>query len=62
MIKTEIYADASGRKYVRTYSDRGMLIKRGSVRYSVGVDPYPYRGKPYEETNTPIPPEDAYGN
>ncbi len=40
---------------VRTYSDRGMMIRQGGtgIEYSEAVDPVD-SGRTYEETETPI--------
>ena len=40
----------------RTYSDKGMMIERGGVRYSEAIDPA-YLERKYTETNVPIEKE-----
>jgi len=57
MIKTE-NVTISGKTFIRTYSDRGMLIHGGSPEsdYSEALDPADL-GRTYTETDTPIEDE-----
>lgn len=61
MIKTETIT-ISGKTFIRTYSDAGMMIHGGSPEgdYSEAIDPAEL-GRTYTETNIPIDsdPEDA---
>ena len=52
MIKTEKF-NISGKDYVRTYSDAGMMIEREGARYSEAIDPVG-SGRVYTETDIPI--------
>lgn len=56
MIKTE-QLQIHGKAFVRTYSDRGMMIEREGLVYSEAVDPTEL-GRTYTETDTPVPKED----
>ena len=38
MIKTE-QLDINGKEFVRTYSDRGLMVERDGVLYEEAVDP-----------------------
>lgn len=58
MIKTEYFMTREdGVVLNRTYSDIGMMVKRGGVRYSEAVDPAEL-GRTYIETDEPIPAEE----
>ena len=52
MIVTENQT-VNGQAFVRTYSDKGMMIERDGVRYSEAVDPADL-GRTYTETDEPI--------
>ncbi len=54
MIKTETVT-INGRQFIRTWSDRGMMIHGGSPEgdYSEATDPAEL-GRTYTETNIPI--------
>ena len=52
MIVTETY-DIKGKPFVRTYSDKGMLIERDGVQYAEALDPAEL-GREYIETDIPI--------
>ena len=56
MIKTE-QLQINGKAFVRTYSDRGMMIEREGLVYSEAVDPAEL-GRTYTETDTPVSKED----
>lgn len=56
MIKTE-QLQINGKAFVRTYSDRGMMIEREGLVYSEAIDPIG-SGRTYTETETPVPKED----
>ena len=56
MIKTE-QLQINGKAFVRTYSDRGMMIEREGLVYSEAVDPAELN-RTYNETDTPVPKED----
>lgn len=43
----------NGRAFVKTYSDKGMLVERDGVRYSEAIDPAEF-GRVYTETDEPI--------
>lgn len=43
----------NGRAFVKTYSDKGMMVEREGVRYSEAVDPAEF-GRVYTETDEPI--------
>lgn len=54
MIITEHFTTRSdGVELIRTYSDAGMMIERGGVRYSEAVDPI-HMGRVYTETTERI--------
>ena len=57
MIKTETVT-INGRQFIRTWSDRGMMIHGGSPEadYSEALDPAEL-GRTYTETDTPIEEE-----
>ena len=58
MIQTEKLT-INGKPFVRTYSDRGMMIHGGSPEadYSEAIDPEELR-RTYTETNIPIEADD----
>ena len=56
MIKTE-QLQIHGKAFVRTYSDKGMMIEREGLVYSEAVDPAEL-GRAYTETEIPVPKED----
>lgn len=58
MIQTEKLT-ISGKTFIRTYSDRGMMIHGGMPEgdYSEAIDPEEL-GRTYTETNIPIEGED----
>lgn len=43
----------SGKEYIRTWSDTGMMIERDGVLYEEAVDPAD-SGRTYTETDVPI--------
>lgn len=43
----------NGRDFVKTYSDKGMMVEREGVRYSEAIDPAEF-GRVYTETDEPI--------
>jgi hypothetical protein len=57
MIKTETLT-IGGKQFIRTYSDKGMMIHGGSPEadYSEALDPAEL-GRTYTETTTPIEDE-----
>jgi hypothetical protein len=46
----------NGRDFVKTYSDKGMMVERDGVRYSEAIDPAEF-GRGYTETDEPIEKE-----
>ena len=46
----------NGREFIRTYSDKGMMVEREGVQYSEAVDPAQF-GREYTETDVPIETE-----
>lgn len=56
MIKTE-QLQINGKAFVRTCSDKGMMIEREGLVYSEAVDPAKLR-RTYTETDIPVPKED----
>ena len=56
MIKTE-QLQINGKAFVRTYSDKGMMIEREGLVYSEAMDPAEL-DRTYNETDTPVPTED----
>ena len=58
MIVTESF-ELNGRQFVRTYSDRGMMIHGGVPEgdYSEACDPEEF-GRTYTETDIPIEPDE----
>ncbi len=57
MIITEKLA-IGGRAFVKTYSDKGMMVERDGVRYSEAIDPAEF-GRVYTETDEPIEVEEG---
>lgn len=59
MIVTETF-EINGRQFVRTYSDRGMMIHGGVPEsdYSEACDPASF-GRTYTETDIPIDGDDT---
>ena len=59
MIKTETIT-ISGKAFIRTYSDRGMMIHGGSPEadYTEALDPAEL-GRTYTETDIPIESEES---
>ena len=51
MIKTELLT-INERLFVKTYSDKGMMIQRDGVRYDEAIDPAG-SGRTYTESDTP---------
>lgn len=47
----------NGRAFVKTYSDKGMMVERDGVRYSEAIDPAEF-GREYTETDEPIEAEE----
>ena len=47
----------NGREFIKTYSDKGMMVEREGVQYSEAVDPAQF-GREYTETDVPIETED----
>lgn len=45
----------NGTEFVKTYSDKGMMVERDGVRYSEAIDPKQF-GRTYSETDEPIDP------
>ena len=56
MIKTE-QIQINGTEFVKTYSDKNMMIERDGAVYSEAIDPLG-SGRAYTETDTPVPKED----
>lgn len=56
MIKTE-QITINGTEFVKTYSDKNMMIERDGAVYSEAIDPIG-SGRTYTETDTPVPKED----
>lgn len=57
MLKTETVT-YNGTEYIRTWSDKGVMIERDGAMYEEAVDPVD-SGRTYTETDTPIPEKDA---
>ena len=55
MIKTKTVR-INGKKYIRTYSNNGMMIERDGVLYEEAIDPID-SARVYVCTDQPIPPE-----
>lgn len=46
------------KKFIRNYSDKGMMIERDNVQYSEAIDPIEYADERiYTETDIPIESE-----
>ena len=43
------------RDFIKTYSDKGMMVEREGVRYAEAIDPAEF-GREYVETDEPIEP------
>lgn len=43
----------NGRDFVKTYSDKGMMVERDGAIYSEAIDPAEF-GREYTETDKPI--------
>ena len=56
MIKTE-QIQINGTEFVKTYSDKNMMIERDGAVYSEAIDPIG-SGRTYTETDMPVPKED----
>ena len=56
MIKTE-QITINGTEFVKTYSDKNMMVARDGAVYSEAIDPLG-SGRTYSETDTPVPKED----
>ena len=52
MIVTESI-QVNGRKLVKTYTDRNVMIERDGVRYDAAIDPAG-SGRTYTETDEPV--------
>ena len=52
MIKTENLT-INGKAFIKTYSDKGMMVERDGVRYSEAIDPAEF-GRQYTETDEPV--------
>lgn len=54
MIQSEYYMTRpDGVELTRTYSDVGMMIERGGIRYAEAIDPT-HLGRVYTETDEPV--------
>lgn len=60
MLKTETL-NISGKPFVRTWSDEGMMIERDGKRYEEAIDPIE-SGRTYTETEQEIPDREAEEN
>lgn len=50
----------NNKQFIKTYSDKGMMIERDNVQYSEAIDPIEYaEERVYTETDTPIENENA---
>ena len=47
--------DIKGTAFIKTYSDKGMMVERDGVRYAEAID-LEYLGREYTETDEPIEP------
>lgn len=56
MITTE-QLQINGTEFIKTYSDRNMMIERDGAVYSEAIDPIG-SGRTYTETDMPVPKED----
>jgi hypothetical protein len=57
MLKTE-NVTYNGKEYIRTWSDKGMMLERDGALYEEAIDPVD-SGRVYTETDTPVPVEEA---
>ena len=57
MIVTENYT-IKGKRFIRTYSDKGMVIEREGEQYAEANDPAEL-GRKYIETDIPIPADET---
>lgn len=57
MIKTENF-EVNGRDFVRTWSDKSVLVERNGVQYEIAEDPAEF-GRTYTETGIPIGSEES---
>lgn len=49
------------KQFIKTYSDKGMMIERDNVQYSEAIDPIEFaEERIYTETNIPIESEESY--
>lgn len=51
MIKTETIT-INGKEFIRTYSDRGLMVERDGIHYDEAIDPVK-TNRTYTETETP---------
>ena len=56
MLKTETVT-YNGTEYIRTWSDKGVMIERDGAMYEEAIDPVD-SGRTYTETDTPISADD----
>lgn len=47
--------DIKGTAFIKTYSDKGMMVERDGERYAEAID-LEYLGREYIETDEPIEP------
>ena len=60
MIRTELYKEDGGVRLVRTYSDKGMMIRQTATGDEYDAAIYPDTVvQEFEETTTPVDPGDA---
>lgn len=45
----------NNKAFIKTYSDKGMMVERDGVRYAEAIDPAEF-GREYIETDEPIEP------
>lgn len=45
----------NNKAFIKTYSDKGMMVERDGVRYAEAID-LEYLGREYVETDEPIEP------
>jgi len=57
MIRTEHF-EVNGRDFVRTWSDKNVLVERDGVQYEVAEDPAEFN-RTYTETEIPIEGEES---
>lgn len=48
----------NNKSFIKTYSDKGMMVERDGVRYAEAID-LEYLGREYIETDEPIEPVEA---